>query len=92
MLGLGISNLPLTEYLVRLGAKVSVRDKKIESEFDTEIIQKLKYLASQLRDISPKQPVPKGSNDNTTVNHKDIKELIIDLSKIENKIFPPSRG
>lgn len=32
VLGVGVSNLPLTEYLVNLGAKVSARDKKSESD------------------------------------------------------------
>lgn len=42
IIGLGVSNLPMLDYLHNLGANVSVFDKKSEENFEPEIINKIK--------------------------------------------------
>ncbi len=42
IIGLGVSNLPMLDYLHSLGANVSVFDKKSEENFEPEIINKIK--------------------------------------------------
>lgn len=41
IIGLGVSNLPMLDYLHSLNAKVSIFDKKDREKFDTEIIKKI---------------------------------------------------
>ena len=43
VVGIGVSNIPLIEFLVKLGAKVSAFDKKTESQLG-EIAQKFKNI------------------------------------------------
>jgi len=42
LVGLGISNTPLIDFLLRGGALVSAHDKKTEAEFDSDFISSLK--------------------------------------------------
>ncbi len=42
IIGLGVSNLPLLDYLHTLGAKVTIFDKKKIEDFSNEIIQRIK--------------------------------------------------
>ena len=40
IIGLGVSNLPMLDYLHSLNAKVSIFDKKNKEKFDMEVIKK----------------------------------------------------
>ena len=42
IIGLGVSNLPMLDYLHSLNANVSIFDKKNKEKFDVEIIKKIK--------------------------------------------------
>ena len=42
IIGLGISNIPMLDYLYKLNAKVSIFDKKGIEKFDESIINKIK--------------------------------------------------
>ena len=41
IIGLGVSNLPMLDYLHSLNAKVSIFDKKNKEKFDMEVIKKI---------------------------------------------------